>query len=180
MKKILIILLCIISVPLWAQSQLKGMLKDSQSAPIGWATLVLQATNNAKEEYFITSEDDGSFSFDAIKSTGNYKLTSSFIGYKDLILKVEISEVNTPLNLVMTPDENILDEVMITSHRKALKVTPGKATLNIEQSSLAKTQSAYDVLKTLPGVTISQSGELKIKGKWSDGLNGWTTYATVC
>ncbi|WP_121966764.1 TonB-dependent receptor domain-containing protein [Myroides sp. N17-2] len=165
MKKILIILLCIISVPLWAQSQLKGMLKDSQSASIGWATLVLQATNNTKEEYFITSEEDGSFSFDAIKSTGNYKLTSSFIGYKDLILKVDISEVNTPLNLVMVPDENILDEVMITSHRKALKVTPGKATLNIEQSSLAKTQSAYDVLKTLPGVTISQSGELKIKGK---------------
>ncbi|MDM1349580.1 TonB-dependent receptor [Myroides marinus] len=165
MKKLLLILIFAMSLPIWAQSQLTGTIRDNQSTPIGWATLILQATVNPKKEYFITSEEDGSFIFKDIKNKGKYKLMGSFIGYKDLEQLIDITDSNSSIILIMTPDENILDEVMITSHRKALKVTPGKATLNIEQSNLAKTQSAYDVLKTLPGVTVSQNGELKIKGK---------------
>ncbi len=165
MKQLLLILLGVMTLPSWAQSQLQGVIKDTQANPIGWATVVLQAKDNPKEEYFITSEEDGSFVFADIKSKGSFKLTASFIGYKDVTSTITISDHNTPINLIIESDENILDEVMITSHRKALKVTPGKATLNIEQSNLAQTQSAYDVLKTLPGVTISQNGELKIKGK---------------
>ncbi|MDM1326318.1 outer membrane beta-barrel protein [Myroides odoratimimus] len=165
MKQLLLILLGVISLPSWAQSQLKGVIKDTQANPIGWATVVLQAKDNPKEEYFITSEEDGTFVFTDIKSKGSFKLTASFIGYKDTVSTITINDHTTPINLIIQSDENILDEVMITSHRKALKVTPGKATLNIEQSNLAQTQSTYDVLKTLPGVTISQNGELKIKGK---------------
>ncbi|EHO10038.1 hypothetical protein HMPREF9714_01723 [Myroides odoratimimus CCUG 12901] len=49
MKQLLLILLGVISLPSWAQSQLKGVIKDTQANPIGWATVILQATDNPKE-----------------------------------------------------------------------------------------------------------------------------------
>ncbi|WP_413511754.1 TonB-dependent receptor domain-containing protein [Myroides odoratus] len=162
---ILLLLLSMMSIPLCAQIELKGTIKDQQNAPIGWATLVLQATTTPKEEFVAMSDEAGNFSFNTLTNTGSYKLTASFIGYKNTELIIAVSNPNSPLTLRMDLDENVLDEVQIISHRKALKVTPGKATLNIEQSNLAQTQTAYEVLKTLPGVTISQKGEVKIKGK---------------
>ncbi len=153
------------SLSLCAQIQVKGTVVDQQALPVGWATVILQASDPFKEEYVILSEEDGSFTFGTVKNKGAYTLTIQFIGYQNNTQSIVVSDHNAPMTITLHPDENILDEVLITSYRKALKVTPGKATLNIEQSNLAKTQSAYEVLKTLPGVTISQNGELKIKGK---------------
>ncbi len=165
MKKITLLLLLFLSLPLCAQTQLHGTVRDTQNQAIGWATLVLQAIDNPKEEYVTMSEEDGSFTIAPIRNKGQYKLTSSFIGYKNNVQLLSLDVPNTPIHLILENDDTLLDEVLITSHRKALKVSPGKATLAVAQSNLAQTQSAYDVLKTLPGVTISQNGELKIKGK---------------
>ena len=165
MKKQILFLLLVWSTSLCAQTPLQGSIKDTQHQPIGWATIVLQALDNPKEEYVTMSEEDGQFSFTLNKTKGNYKLITSFIGYQTAEQTLTLRAQNAAVVVVLHSDENVLDEVLITSHRKALKVTPGKATLNIEQSNLAQTQSAYDVLKTLPGVTMSQNGELKIKGK---------------
>lgn len=165
MKNIVYILLVLFGLPLCAQTQLQGTVKDTQNQAVGWATLVLRATDNPTEEYVTMSEENGSFSFKLNKTTGTYTLQTSFIGYQTKEERVELAAQNSPLSIVLSSDEKVLDEVLITSYRKALKVTPGKATLNIEQSNLAQTQSAYDVLKTLPGVTMSQNGEIKIKGK---------------
>jgi len=165
MKKSILLVFLLLSGLLCAQTQLKGTVKDTQNQPVGWATLLLQAIDNPKEEYVTMSEENGSFSFALNQNKGDYKLLVSFIGYQTVEQQLTLPASHTPLTITLASDENILDEVLITSHRKALKVTPGKATLNIEQSNLAQTQSAYDVLKSLPGVTMSQSGELKIKGK---------------
>ncbi|MDR0227582.1 MAG: TonB-dependent receptor [Flavobacteriaceae bacterium] len=149
----------------FAQIELKGKIVDNNNLPVGWATVVLKSDAIANLEFAVTTDEQGEFVFDTIKETGNYTLNVSFIGYKTIEQKILIQSTNIPLQLNMQSDEQLLDEVTITAYRKALQIKPGKATMDITKSDMAQAQSAYDVLKAMPGVTINQNGEIKIKGK---------------
>ncbi|MDR2221782.1 MAG: TonB-dependent receptor [Flavobacteriaceae bacterium] len=164
-KNLLTALLIASSFSAVAQIQLKGTVIDTNNQPVGWATVVLKSDKVAKQEYAMTTDEQGNFVFDSLKETGSYTINISFIGYQTIEQKITVQETNNPLQLTMQNDEQLLDEVKITAYRKALQVKPGKATMDITKSDMAQTQSAYDVLKAMPGVTINQNGEIKIKGK---------------
>ncbi len=149
----------------FAQKAIKGKIVDENNMALPGATIVLISNSDSTERQLHISDANGSFVFNG-KDKWLYRIEVSFINYKKLIYNIENKEtVAKELLLKMFPEETLLSTVTVTGKKKALSVKGGKTTMNVENSPLAQSQSAFDLLKNLPGVNVGKDGDIKIKGK---------------
>jgi iron complex outermembrane receptor protein len=148
-----------------AQQEIRGRVTDEQDLPLSGATVTLKQEPDAKMLTYAIADSAGKFRFKSVKP-GNYRLEVAFMTYKS---QIRVLTVGTgPLeaqNFKLLPETQQLQEVSIKGRKQAISVSAGKTTMNVEQSSLAQSQSAYDLLKSLPGVNVNKDGEIRIKGK---------------
>ena len=159
-------LLLLMSLHLSAQQSLKGKVIDDKEQPLVGATLSL--TDLALNSVLVNAFTDtaGNFSLKAIKP-GKYRLKASFIAY--LTAEQSVFVDDKPLEAIifqLKPETQMLASISMSAKKpQTISMSPGKAVLNVAHSSLAQSQSAFDLLKTLPGVTVNKDGEIRIKGK---------------
>jgi len=159
-------LLCVAGFQLSAQQPIKGEVQDELGQPLIGATITLKDMEGTKVLVHGQSDIKGHFVLPQVKS-GKYKLTVAYITYTQVEQVIEVNK--QPIgNLLfqLFPEAQLLEAVSITGTKKpVMSISPGKATLNVAQSNLAQSQSAFDLLKTLPGVNVNKDGDIRIKGK---------------
>ncbi|MFD2556813.1 outer membrane beta-barrel family protein [Sphingobacterium tabacisoli] len=149
----------------FAQNAIKGKIVDENNMALPGATILLINNSDSTEKQLHISDANGSFVFNS-KDKSPYRIEVSFINYKKLIYTIESKEtVAKELLLKMFPEETLLSTVTVMGKKKALSVKGGKTTMTVENSPLAQSQSAFDLLKNLPGVNVGKDGDIKIKGK---------------
>lgn len=152
-KRFLLILSLIIfaSLSIKAQQEITGKVLDENNEPIVGANVVVKGTTNGT-----ITDLDGVFRLSAPEDA---VLLFSFVGYttKEVVIAGQ-----TNVELVLTPDENALDEVVVTAlgierEKKAL----GYAVQDVKSDELTATGDANIATALqgkVAGVIINQSG----------------------
>ncbi|MBB6272470.1 outer membrane receptor protein involved in Fe transport [Pedobacter cryoconitis] len=165
MRCFCLILILLGSLTAFAQQDITGKVTDQRNLPLPGATITLRHHTEIKIRYYAIADSLGSFKLKNIKA-GNYQLEVAFITYKSQERTFTVG--NDPIEVQLfrlMPEPQHLAEVTIKGKKQAITVSAGKTTMNVEQSNLAQSQSAYDLLKSLPGVSINKDGDIRIKGK---------------
>ncbi len=93
----------------------------------------------------------------------------SAIGYADNFsdeLKVSGPNFNYDLGVILLSEETtMLDEVMLKSWKSRMKVENGNVTMEVEGTTMAAGNNAYEMLVRAPGVSVDQNGNFQLNGR---------------
>jgi TonB-dependent receptor len=150
---------------------IKGNIKDATSGDnIVGATVVLLGTTQGT-----VADVDGNFAFPKVK-TGSYSLIVSFISYKsDTIKNITVyPDQATVINTTLREQSQELGEVLITGAKlrntdvsviteikEADLVAVG---ISAQQISMSQDRDASQVLKRMPGVSITNNRFVNVRG----------------
>ena len=162
-------ILCLITLFLfsffttYAQIEIKGKV-ISKKETIAFANVVLKDQANKIASGAIT-EDDGSFTVSVEK--GIYTLTISYIGYQEYNQEINLTEVDSVLELgtiELQTTATELDGVTVIAEKPIFQRKADRLVFNVEQSVAAQGGDALDALSVAPGVTV-QDGVISMLGK---------------
>lgn len=145
-----LLFMVLLTQTLWAQSTVKGVVKDEKGSPIIGASVILKGTTQG-----VSTGADGSFT---IQAKENAVLQISYIGY-------QTQEVNigtrTQIDVKMEPDVRVIDDVVVVgygSQRKA-NLTGSVASITFDQQmanrSVSNVSSSLSGL--IPGLAVNQN-----------------------
>lgn len=106
MKKILFLFFLISSIFTYSQKLVKGIVFNSRNKPIEGASVYLNNTTIGT----ITKENG---EFELLINEGNYDLVISYMGYKTIEQKFNIENYKTPLQIILIPETNVLNEAVV-------------------------------------------------------------------
>lgn len=143
------------------------VINQEQKAADGSAVCLLAAVDSSVVKIEI-SDKQGRFSFTNI-SDGKYLLRVTSLGYQPLFYgPFTISQKNKPFNpgkLQLTSASTTLKEVSIVEQKNFIELKPGKVVLNVENSILSTSNSAFDILQAAPGVQMDAEERIRLNGK---------------
>ncbi len=166
--KKLIILAFLIGMPFFAFAQhyeIKGNISDSIGNPIVNAIIIASTTKNESNILgYKTSNNSGQYKL-ILKN--NSKLDSVFLtvrhmAYKTIQLKIPLR--NTTKDFILIPKVEQLKEVLLKSN-KIIEVKGDTITYNVKGIKSEKDYTIEEVINRIPGVTISESGQIKYEDK---------------
>ena len=161
------IILCALPSFLSAQNKalIKGTVSDSAKA-LSFATIRLYKPGNPAPLHTVLSKGDGSYQV-AKPANGNYVLSFSHTGYAEQKKPVSINGdgdvVVEPVKLVKA--SGTLNEVVVKATRPLVEQSDDKIILNVEDDPSAKTETAIDILRKTPFITVDGDDNIKVNGK---------------
>ncbi len=110
--------------------------------------------------------DNGVFLLEDIKS-GQYYIEVTNLGYRiDTILNIIVNENNIDLGIIqLMPEAELLGEVVIKATRPVIERLPDRTIFNVENSVKSAGQNTLELLRSVPGVTVSGNNQIMINGK---------------
>lgn len=169
---LLLFALCSYSQSDKAQSatQVKGIVVDSISRePIEFASIGVYLKNTPqKMEKVLAADIDGKFSFNLNKN-GDYIIGIHYVGKETLLTPIRIeNEKNIDLGVLeMRNNEAALKEVVVTATKPLVTVDLDKIVYSMEDDPESKTNSAFEMLRKVPMITIDGEENIQLKGSSS-------------
>lgn len=158
--------LALFSLPLIAQITISGQVLEADvNTPIAYATVSAMSADSSLLGGSI-SEDDGSFVLN-LASRGRALIIVSYIGYAPQSKEVYIGASNDIYSIgkiLLAPDAQTLEEVTVTGDRATVSGALDKKTFDLSDQQAQGGGSVLDAMKALPGVTITQDGDLQLRG----------------
>jgi hypothetical protein len=161
-----LLLLCAICTNVFAQdgATVKGKLTNAKTnEAIGYAAAVLSELSDSTKRTGAITNFSGEFNFATLKKN-RYQLKLSALGYKTIVMKVNVEDANVDLGLIKMEDDAIgLKEVNITADNVRLK----KDTIEYNAAAFKTKPNAAveELLKKLPGVEIDKDGNILVQGE---------------
>ena len=160
MKTRIIIFCFFLSFFSYAQLSLKGIVRDSLENPLESSSLVaINKATNALESYTMTN-DLGEYKLELKRNT-SYKIQVSYIGLQTINDSLSVQERDLIKNYSLRADIQ-LDEVVVK-----IPVLVRGDTLIYDADSFknGSERKLEDIIDKLPGVEISESGQIEVEGK---------------
>jgi hypothetical protein len=173
MKKLLLPLLLTLGLPgltgnLFAQIKLKlsGSVADS-SKPLAFVTVRLFKPNNKAPLQTTLSAENGRYELNK-PDTGNYILSFTHTGFAEKQIRISVApgagdQSVGPIQLIKST--GVLKEVVVTSSRPMVEQSDDKIVLNVEDDPANKTETAIDILRKTPFVSVDGEDNVKVNGK---------------
>ncbi|MDD7884492.1 outer membrane beta-barrel protein [Flavivirga sp. 57AJ16] len=138
--------------------EIQGVVTNIENQALPGVTISIKGTNQGT-----LTNLDGRYSIKTF--TGNV-LVFSYMG-----MTTEEKEVKDQanLNITLKEDPQSLDEVVVTFKEALVEIDKGKLTFNLKNSVLTTGQTALDMLKKLPGVSVGQNDNILFRG--ASGIN---------
>ena len=169
------------SADLQAQTKviLSGQVIDEKQKPVEFAVVSLLKADSVVLKSTIT-DSLGRYSFE-VSESGNFSISISAVGYKKGSGKATISGDQANFDvpaIILAPDSKRLNEVTITSKKPFIERRADKLIVNVEGSAVAVGNTALEVLKKAPGVSLDKDDNISMNGKSSVlvMLDGKPTY----
>ncbi len=154
-------LIVLFSYSSYAQIELKGIVKDSSNVAVEFANVVLTNQKNEIVKGTITDEK-GEFILSAKK--GAYKLSISFLGYKDWVKEITLDDSFDFGIIILEESKNNLDEVVVTARKPIVKREVDRLIFDVSSSLHSIGGDLTDALRVTPGLTFVNDN-LSIFGK---------------
>ena len=173
MKFLLSILLLLLSVSIYAQTRVTGVLTgtilDEKKKALEGASLQLFSIVDSTKSSTTLSDKNGSFTFFKIEF-GLYRLQISYVGHQLLTidsLNFRADRYDFNLNdITLRPkSSDNLNEVIVYSEKPLIQSKEGNITFNAGESALSAGSTTSELLTNVPLVTKDPSGKLLVRGK---------------
>ena len=159
MKHLILLFAFLFSTIIVAQTITGKVIDKTGSIP--FANIIV-ADSNQKIITGTTTDDNGLFNMKV--KTGTYKITISFIGYKNYMKEVVVTK-NINLGAIMIEESGeMLEEVVIKVTKRIIERKIDRLVFNVEKSIAATGGNGMDILKIAPGIQV-QNGIIEILGK---------------
>lgn len=164
------ILLCLFAIAASAQGLVKGKVLDKQtSEPLGFVNVKVTRQDGGKFAGGGMTDSDGNFSVDGLEY-GNYTLTLSFVGYKEVERQFTLTSSSREQHfrlIYMAEDARQLRGVTVTGQKSTMKLEVDRKTFDVAQLISNAGQSASDVLDNVPSVEVDNDGNVSLRGNTS-------------
>lgn len=149
-----------------AVATITGKVLDEKHQPLPGATVLLNEANTKQVVKGEVSDAAGIFLFDNLKA-GNYSLTVQFVGYETYQLDLLEAAPGEQVELggITLVSGSTLAEVTVRSKLPFIERKLDRLVVNVESGIIAAGSSAFDVLQRAPGVVISASDAISLRGK---------------
>ncbi len=160
-------LILISCIAIAQQKIVSGVVLDNQQKPIVFANVVLSNSVDGKIIKGTVTDSIGSFSM-MVNYVGLLKLDISMVGYESYnssVLKLDSATANITLpSIVLANTAKTNVAVLVIAKKKFIEIQADKTVLNIENSIVAVGNSAFELIKKAPAVTVDKDENLKLKG----------------
>ncbi|MFA6335746.1 MAG: hypothetical protein WCX48_09420 [Bacteroidales bacterium] len=151
----------LISYNLQAQTIIKGNITDSKGNPYPDICVILRVLPDSTIVSYDYSNTEGNYNLSY--SGRNDKLNLSISGLQIVSQSKNIENINSIFNFTAQEQRRILKEVVV----KSAKIWGAKDTVNYLVSSFSNKSDIVigDVLKKMPGIRVSESGQISYQGE---------------
>ena len=171
MRNILSMMFVLLSTFILAQTNVTGVVVDSNNTPIPGANVVFDSTTGAVADF------NGEFSID-VDAKPPFSLTISSIGFETTSITVTDSDAS--VSVTLSDSENLLDEVVLSASRSAQSLFESPVTIErFDYTDIAASTGAdfYQSLEALKGIQVISTGiinqTLNARGfssAWNEGF----------
>lgn len=144
------------------QREIRGTLVDkSTERPIPSASVNIKSADN-KIRAFKTTDRNGTFVVSIPEEWGECTLEINHLGYQKY--QCRLGDKKVPLRIELEPQTVLLEHIEVKSKPKIRRTGD---TVSYDVGSFAKEEdrSIGDVIRRLPGMEVSESGQIKYQGK---------------
>ena len=148
MRNILSMMFVLLSTFILAQTNVTGVVVDSNSTPIPGANVVFDSTTGAVADF------NGEFSID-VDAKPPFSLTISSIGFETT--SITITDSGASVSVTLSDSENLLDEVVLSASRSAQSLFESPVTIErFDYTDIAASTGAdfYQSLESLKGIQV--------------------------
>jgi iron complex outermembrane receptor protein len=153
-----------------AQGIVKGKVLDKNSdEALGFVNVKITPQGATTLVKGAVTDVDGKFIIQGLEN-GQYTLTLTFVGYKNLTRNFVISDKNKSVNypfLYLTEDAHTLKEVTVTGMKSAMKLEVDRKSYDVSQLITNSGDAASDVLENIPSVEVDNDGNISLRGNTS-------------
>jgi iron complex outermembrane recepter protein len=164
-------LLCFLSIVVIAQNKsgkISGVVTDTNAQPVESATASLQRAKDSSLVKVALSDSYGLFEFENLPE-GEYFVIVTAVGYTKTNSKRFTVSANAnykiPSFQLQKSAAKTLGAVTVTGKRPLIENKIDRMVVNVEAAPTNAGASALEVLEKSPGVTVSNEGEISLKGK---------------
>ena len=149
---------------------IKGIVMDGElGGPLGFVTVQVKAKGSDKIIQGSITGDNGGYVINGLKK-GNYVVTFSYVGYKEVSKNISITRNNQVLNLgelTLVEDANRLGEVEVVAKKPQMRFEIDRKVFDATQDISSEGGSASDLLSNIPSVEVDNEGEVSLRGNSS-------------
>ncbi len=145
---------------------LKGKVADKgdNSAVVG-ATVKLVSARDSSQVKLVVTDKNGNFVFNNLNASG-YKLYISFTGYEKVEQRVNLQASNiTPLSFSLAKVATELGDVTVVAKAAPARQKGDTTEYSAGQFKVNPDATAEDMIKKLPGVTVTKDGTVTAMGE---------------
>lgn len=157
-------LLCTYSI---AQSSVTGLVKDNQQQPLPFANVVLFTSADSSVVKATASELDGTFLLDNVP-VGNFYLSVMAMGYNPYqseTFSLQSGESRTFNELVVAEQSVEMKTLEYVYVKPLIEVKPDMTVFNVENTINATGNTALELLRKAPGVSVDNNDNVMLKGR---------------
>ncbi|AIM39042.1 hypothetical protein KO02_21905 [Sphingobacterium sp. ML3W] len=146
----------LIAIPTWVLAQnieIKGKVTDSENIALPGVNIQVKGTDAGT-----LSDLEGNYSVNTLKGA---VLIFLLVGMATQEKEVSESAI---LNVSLKDDATELEEVTITLKKPVIVADKGKLTFNVSNNAANSGVSAFDLLKKIPGIGVSQNDDISLRG----------------
>lgn len=148
-------------------TSITGIILDENKLPVEFSNVILHKHDDKNYLNGTTSDSLGRFSIENL-SEGNYFIEALYIGYNtDTIENISIQKDETKdIGIIQLYIEaNMLKGVEVAASRPIIIRKADRIIYDVENSTKSSGESVMDLLRTVPGVTVSGNDQIRINGK---------------
>lgn len=163
-------ILCFLSIVVSAQNRtgkISGVVTDANAQAVESATASLQRAKDSSLVKVAVSDKYGLFEFDNL-AEGEYFVTVTAVGYarkSSNRFTLSATPYKLPSFQLQQAAAKTLGAVTVTGKRPLIENKIDRMVVNVEAAPTSAGASALEVLEKSPGVTVSNEGEISLKGK---------------
>lgn len=157
-------------LPALTYAQVTGNVTDSLHAPLPFCNVMMIRTADSSVVTGTTCNEAGAFSLEK-KENGEFRLMVMYTGYARTYTETFVLSDAQPSYTfdaaiqLRSQTDVTLGQVEIVAQKPFMEQKLDRTVFNIENSVLATGNSALDVLRKLPGVTVDNNDNISVRGK---------------
>ena len=168
MKRILGLLIFVISVTnLQAQYQITGIVQDTTSAPLSFASVVILNASDSTVKAFGLSNAKGYYQID-LDEKGDYLMQYSFLGHQVKLESLKTNWKSKKIELApvkMKSSSFQLNEVEVAAERIPMKMKGDTLIYDAKAFKTREGDNVEKLIEKLPGIEIDENGNITAQGK---------------
>lgn len=162
MKKLLLVIIFMIASHTYAQISATGIVKDSVGNPLEMANMLAINSQTKDVDSYGFTDAKGNYRLN-LKKNATYTIKVSYVGMIPLDVTINTKESDIKKDITLYAD-NTLDEVNLT-YKMPVTVKGDTIVYNADSFTTGKEKKLGDVLENLPGMEVTDSGDIKVEGK---------------